>query len=258
MPDTNLQDKELTNKARQQLAPNGVLRAALNLSNFLLVSGKGDDGSYKGVAPDMAAAIAAKLGVDLKQVPYATPSEVSAAANSGVWDISLIGSERARAKMIAFASPYVEIEAGYMVPPGSKLQHCDEVDKAGTRIAVYEGSAYDLWMVANLKNATLVHAKTFDAAFDCFKKDGIEVLASLKEKLLSDREAWPGSRILEGRFMAVQQSIGVTRGNDDAAAFIQQFVEEAKASGAVARLIAVHKVVGLTVSCTATAELRER
>ena len=186
-----MSDASLINKARQQLARDGVLRAALNLSNFLLVCGKGADGQWQGVAPDLASAIASRLGVSLELVAFATPGEVAAAAGSGAWSIALIGAEPERAKTIDFSSPYVEIEAGYLVQQGSKLQHVDEVDKTGTRIAAYQGSAYDLWLTANLKQATLVHAKTFDEAFYRFKNEGIEVLASLKPKLISDQQALP-------------------------------------------------------------------
>lgn len=232
----------------QQLAPSGTLRAALNMSNFLLVSGKTANGEPDGVAREMAQAIAERLGVKLQVVPYPKPGELADAAGTGAWDIGLIGAEPARAEKISFTSAYVEIEATYLVPPGSSLRRADEVDRPGTRIAVLERSAYDLWLVRNIRHATLVHGNSFDGVFDMFREQGLEAMASLKPKLLTDAAKWPGSRILEGNFTAVQQSVGTSRRNTQAAAFLQSFVEEAKAAGWVAQWIAKHGIQGLSVA----------
>lgn len=232
----------------QQLAPTGTLRAGINLGNFLLVTGKSPSGDPEGVAPDMARAIAERLGVKLKLVPFKTPGELADAAERDVWDIGLIGAEPARAEQIAFSAAYVEIEATYLVPAGSKLRTIAEVDRPGIRIAVSARSAYDLWLVRNIRQAQLVHAEGIDAAFDLFVNDKLEALASLRPRLLSDVEKLPGARILDGQFTAVQQAVGTPRTKLAAAAFLRDFVEEAKASGFVAGLIARHHVAGLSVA----------
>ncbi|MDN4018170.1 ABC transporter substrate-binding protein [Zwartia panacis] len=231
-----------------QIAPTGKLRAGINLLNFLLVTGKSADGMPEGVAPDMARAIAEKLGVPLELVPYATPGELADAALDGAWDIGLIGSEPARAEKIDFTAAYVEIEATYLVPAGSTLRHASEVDQPGNRIAVASRSAYDLWLVRNIKHATLMHADGFEATLDLFLTQKLEAMASLKPGLLNDVEKVPGSRILEGKFTAVQQSVGVPKGRTLAAQWLQEFVQQAKASGFVAELIAKHHVKGLSVA----------
>ncbi len=231
-----------------QIAPTGKLRAGINLLNFLLVTGKSADGVPEGVAPDMARAIAEKLGVPLELVPYATPGELADAALDGAWDIGLIGSEPARAEKIDFTAAYVEIEATYLVPAGSTLRHASEVDQPGNRIAVASRSAYDLWLVRNIKHATLMHADGFEATLDLFLTQKLEAMASLKPGLLNDVEKVPGSRILEGKFTAVQQSVGVPKGRTLAAQWLQEFVQQAKASGFVAELIAKHHVKGLSVA----------
>ncbi len=231
-----------------EIAPTGKLRAGINLLNFLLVTGKAADGSPEGVAPDMAYAIAQKLGVELELVPYASPGELADAALDGVWDIGLIGSEPKRAEKIDFTSAYVEIEATYLVPAGSSLRHASEVDQPGHRIAVASRSAYDLWLVRNIKHAKLIHAEGFDATLELFLSQKLEAMASLKPGLLQDVEKIPGSRILEGQFTSVQQSVGVPKGRLEAAKWLQVFVQEAKASGFVAELIAKHQVKGLSVA----------
>lgn len=238
----------LSQEARSQLAPKGVLRAGINLSNFLLVTGRSTLGAPEGVAPDMARAIADQLGVALQLVPFATPGELADAALDDIWDIGLIGSEPARAEKIDFTTAYVEIEATYLVHADSPLRHASEVDQPGNRIAVSARSAYDLWLVRNIKHATLMHAEGFDATLDLFVSQKLEAMASLKPGLLSDVDKIPGSRILEGQFTAVQQSIGVPKGRTEAAQFLQKFVQDAKKSGFVAELIARHHVKGLSVA----------
>jgi polar amino acid transport system substrate-binding protein len=231
-----------------QLAPTGVLRAGINLSNFLLVTGRSPSGEPEGVSPDMARAIAERLGMPVRYVPYPRPGELADAVETNAWDIGLIGAEPQRAQKIAFTAAYAEIEATYLVPPGSPITGLAEVDRPGVRIAVTARAAYDLWLDRNIKAATLLRAESLDGAFELFKAERLEALAGLRPRLLADAEALPGSRILEGKFTAVQQAIGTSRGNDAAAAFLREFVEEAKASGLVARLIEKHKVRGLSVA----------
>jgi polar amino acid transport system substrate-binding protein len=238
----------MNDKVKSELAPAGVLRAALNLSNFLLVSGKTAAGESTGVAPDMAAEIARRLGVPVTYVPYKTPGELADAADTGAWDIGLIGAEPQRAEKIAFTPAYVEIEATYLVPAGSPIRTLAEVDKAGVRISVTGRSAYGLWLDRHIAHATLVRTGTLDSAYERFVSDKLEVLAGLKPRLLSDIEKLPGARILDGKFTAVQQAIGTARKNTAAAEFLRAFVKETKASGFVQSLIDKHGVRGLSVA----------
>ena len=232
-----------------ELAPTGVLRAGINMSNFLLVTGKAANGDPQGVSPDMAAEIARRLGVPLKLVPFKSPGELADVAGKGEWDIGLIGAEPQRAETIAFTPAYVEIEATYLVPAGSPIKSIAEVDRPGVRIAVTGRSAYGLWLDRNIKNAELVRSDTLDSALDQFARDKLDALAGLRPRLLTDVEKLPGARILDGQFSAVQQAVGTARKNVKGAEFLHKVVEEAKASGLVAKLIERHKVVGrLTVA----------
>ena len=235
-------------KVRNELAPTGVLRAGINLSNFLLVTGRSDKGDPVGVAPDMAQAIADRLGVPAQLIPFKSPGELADQAGKDIWDIGLIGAEPQRAEKISFTAAYVEIEATYMVPAGSPIASIADVDRKGVRIAVSARSAYDLWLENNIRNATLVRVSGLDAAFQTFLADKLDVLAGLRPGLLKDVEKAPGLKILEGKFTAVQQAVGTARPNSAGAAFLADFVEEAKKSGLVARLIERHKVKGLSVA----------
>src|SRR6202022_496139 len=213
-----------------ELAPTGVLRAAINMGNFLLVTGKSPSGDPEGVAPDMAREIATRLGVPVKYVPYARPGEIAA--------------EPQRAAVINFTAAYCEIEATYLVPEGSPIRSTPEVDQPGKRIAVTARSAYGLWLENNVKKAQLLQFDSADAALKQFDSEKMDAYAGLRPGLLAGAQARPGSRILDGQFTAVQQAVGTARKNTAGAAFLRDFVEEAKRSGLVARLIERHSVVG--------------
>ncbi len=227
-----------------ELAPHGVLRAAINMGNFLLVTGKMPNGDPDGCSPDMARAIAASLGVPVQFVPYAKPGELADDVDNDKWDIGNIGAEPARAEKIDFTAAYVEIEATYLVPAGSPITSIAQVDVKGNRIAVTARSAYDLWLERNIHHATLVRGNSQAAVIEMFQKEKMEALAGLRPGLIGDVEKMPGSRILDGQFTAVQQAIGTAKKNAAGFAYLKKFVEDAKKSGAVAELIKKHGTVG--------------
>ncbi len=233
---------------REILAPSGTLRAGINLSNFLLVSSRTANGDPAGVSPDMAAAIAGNLGLPLSFVTYASPGLLADAAGRDEWDIALIGAEPQRAEVISFTPAYAEIEATYLVQPGSSAERVEDLDKPGKRIAVTDRTAYGLWLDRNITHAELVRSATFDDSLADFRNRGLDALAGIRPRLIADEKAVPGSRILSGRFMAVQQAIGAPKAKSAAIKALTRFVEQAKASGLVGALIEKHGVQGLSVA----------
>ncbi|GMU39851.1 MAG: hypothetical protein AMXMBFR23_07170 [Chloroflexota bacterium] len=234
----------MLDEARAELAPEGVLRAGVNMGNFLLVTGRTAEDDPDGVSPDMARAIAARLGVPVQLVPFASPGVLADAVGTGAWDIALIGAEPQRAEQIEFTAAYAEIEATYLVPAGSSIRSVDEVDRPGVRVAVSARAAYGLWLERNLRHATLIATDTPGEAMERFVAEGLDALASLRPGLLEDVQRLPGARVLDGHFATVQQAVGTAKANRAGAAFLRAFVEEAKASGLVGRLIEQHGVTG--------------
>jgi len=231
------------------LAPTGTLRAAINLSNFLLVTGRGEDGNPEGVSPDMAKTLADQLGVGIELLRYKAPAQIADSGDAGEWDIGNIGAAPARAKTIRFTAAYCEIEATYLVPADSDISSIDEVDQPGRRIASAARAAYDVWLEANLQHAELVSSPGLDGAVDTFVSEKCDALAGLRPGLIKTIEQFPGSRMLDGQFTAVQQAMGTPRDRDDAGIeYLVSFVEAAKASDLVAELIAKHGVEGLSVA----------
>ncbi len=234
----------MTEDARSELTRPGTLRAGINLGNILLVTGTGPKGEPQGVAPDMAAAIAERLGVGVSYVTYATPGELADAVERDEWDIGLIAAEPKRAEQIAFCEPYVEIEATYLVPKDSPLQSIVDVDRPGVRIAVSDRAAYDLYLSRTLKHAELHRAQGLPGAFKLFVDEKLDALAGLVPALQENAENLPGSRVLDGRYTSVRQAIGTRPECSALNAVVAEFTAEAKASGLVAELIEKHGVTG--------------
>jgi polar amino acid transport system substrate-binding protein len=181
-------------------------------------------------------------------VTYPSPGELADAAARDEWDIALVGAEPQRAEVIAFTPAYTEIEATYLIPAGSQVRSIADVDVPGIRIAVTHRTAYDLWLDRNIQQAELVRTPTIDAALAAFVEQKLDVLAGLRPRLMADAAKLPGSSILEGRFMAVQQAVGTPRAKEEAVGYLTRFVTAARESGFVADLIRKHGVQGLSVA----------
>jgi polar amino acid transport system substrate-binding protein len=235
-------------KAKSELTPTGTLRVGVNLGNFLLVNKDPATGELRGVVPDLAQELARRLGATVELISYPGAGQVADAAASGAWDVGFIGAEPARATEIAFTLAYLEIPATYLVPAGSPIKTIADVDRPGVRIAVAARSAYDLYLSRHVKHAQLVRAEGLPASFDLFVAEKLEVLAGLLPRLVTETLRLPGSRILEGRFTAVQQAIGTPKARSAAAVYLSEFVADIKASGLVARLIERHGAKGVSVA----------
>ena len=225
-----------------QLAPTGTLRVGINMANMLLVTDREPDGAPVGVAPDMARALAERAGVPVTLHPCPLPGATADALTTGAVDMVLIAQEAERAKTIAFSPAYCEIEATYLVPAGSPIATLEDVDRPGTRIAVADRAAYDLYLSRSLNHAELVRATGLPATVEMFVAEGLDVLAGLRPALIENAASIPGARILDGSYTTILQSIGIAHERPEAADFVAQFCREAIASGFVADLLARHGV----------------
>ncbi|CAE6949033.1 unnamed protein product [Symbiodinium natans] len=220
-----------------EMAPAGRLRVGINMRNQLLVTGRTAGGEPEGLAPSMAAAFADRIGVPVEFIPYDSPAKLADDAALDKWDVAMIGADPARAAYVDFTAPYCQIEATYAVASDSKLTQCSDVDVEGIRIAGCSGAAYVLWLERNIKNAKLVKADGHDATYDIFKTEKLEALAGLRSKLTKDLVKLPGTRMLPGKFMAVEQAACTKKGRNKGFEELSKFIEEAKQSGMVLQLM---------------------
>ena len=239
---------DISTAVRAELAPTGKLRVGINYGNFILVTKDPATGESSGAAIDLMRDIALRLGVPVEIVAYDSPAVMGDAAPNNVWDIAFLGSDPKRAMFMDFTPAYLEIDASYLVSGAAPFQSAAEVDRDGVRIAAQARANYELFLSRNLKHAQLISTHKRGEDFDLLATGQVDALAGLTQGLLDLAGKLPGSRVLAGRFMGVQQSIAIPKGRDAGLAYLRRVVEEAKASGLVARAIDKLGVRGVSVA----------
>jgi polar amino acid transport system substrate-binding protein len=230
------------------LAPTGVLRASINLGNPIL-AGRDAAGQPAGVSIDLARAFGQRLGLDCALVVFDTAQQSVEAVRGGAADVGFFAIDPQRGQGIRFTAPYVLIEGAYLVRQDSPLRDNAEVDAPGRRVVVGQGSAYDLFLSRELKAASIERAPSSPAVVPTFVAQNADVAAGVKQQLEADAARLGGLRLLPGRFMVIQQAMGLPAGRGEAAqAALSAFVEDMKASGFVAAAMQRHGIQGAAVA----------
>lgn len=230
-------------------APTGVLRASINLGNPILARRHPASGDAEGVSVDLARALAAELGVPVELQVFDTAARSVAAVTAGEADIGFFAIDPQRGEGVRFSAAYVQIEGAYLVREASPLTDNAQVDRAGTTVMVGQGSAYDLFLTRELKAATLLRAPSSPAVVDAFLAEQADVAAGVKQQLQADAARLGGLRLLPGRFMVIEQAMGVQASRGEATQqTLRDFVERMKASGFVAQALQRHQIKGAVVA----------
>jgi polar amino acid transport system substrate-binding protein len=231
-----------------EIAPAGRLRAGINYGNVILASREPASGELRGLHVDLARELGRRLGVPVDLQGRAAAGTLVEELKAGALDVALLSFEPSRAGEIEYSPAYLEVDATYLVPPGSLSCTVEDVDRDGSRIAIAARSAYEFFLNHNLRHAKLVSAPSTHAAFELFAAEKLDALVGLRPRLVVDAEMMPGSRIVDGRFMLVEQAVASSKGRKAGAQYIREFIEDAKASGLVARAIESNRVRGVTVA----------
>lgn len=233
---------------RSAFTPAGKLRAAINLGNPILAH-LDAAGNAAGVSVDLATELARTLGAGLELVVVDAAGKSVDVVAGGQADIGFFAIDPLRSEHIAFTAAYVLIEGCYLVKQDSPLRANDEVDRAGHRVVAGQGSAYDLYLTRTLRHARILRSPTSPTVVDTFVAQGAEAAAGVRQQLEADARRLGGLRLLDGRFMVIQQAMGAPKSRGaDAAAFLARFVEDMKAGGFVAAALQRHGVDGASVA----------
>lgn len=222
----------------RELAPQGVLRAALNLGNSVLVQRAADGGEPRGVTPELAHELARRLQVQLTLVTYDGAGKVVDAAARNEWDVAFLAIDPKRGEEILFTPAYVHIEGAYVVPAGSPIRTLAEVDQPGRRIGVGRNSAYDLFLTRTLKHAELVRVDEAKEAYAMVERGELHAAGGVRQMMQRTLGDKPGLKILPENFMVIEQAMCTPRGRTAAHGYLTTFIEEMKASGFVADAVA--------------------
>ena len=234
--------------AVSSLAPRGTLRAAINLGNPVLAQRDAAGGALRGASVELTRELGRRLGVPIELVPYDAAGKVFDALQADAWDVAFLAIDPKRAAGIAFTRPYVLIEGAYLVPQSSQIAANADVDREGVRVVVGAGSAYDLYLSRELKKARIFRAPTSPAVTDMMVAEQLDVAAGVRQQLEADAKRIPGMRLIDGRFMVIQQAMATPKGRTAGARFLGAFVEEMKASGFVARALTRNRVEGVSIA----------
>ena len=230
-----------------ELAPTGKLRAAINFGNPILAL-RNPDGTPRGVSVDLANELGRRIGVPVELITFTSAGNSVDAVTKGAVDIGFVAIDPVRGAGMYQTAPYVVIEGAYLVKNASPMTRNEDVDKTGVRIVVGNASAYDLHLTRELKNAKLVKAPTSPAVTDVFLAQNLEVAAGVKQQLEADARRVGDVRLLPGRFMVINQAMGLPKGRDAAAKYVEAFIGEMKASGFVAAALQRHGIEGAAVA----------
>ena len=234
--------------ALSDLAPTGILRAAINFGNPVLAGKDASTGAPSGISVDLARELALRLGVAVDVVPYDSAGKVVAGITANAWDVCFLAIDPLRAADIAFTAAYAVIKGVYVVAADSEIKANADVDRPGTRVGVVVGSAYDLFLTRELKHASLARAGSPDGVMELWTAGQLDAIAGVKQQLDAHVVRTPGLRMLAGQFMAINQAMGTPRGREAGAVYLRGFVDEMKSSGFIARAFANNNITGAVMA----------
>ena len=226
----------------KKIAPTGVLRVGVNMSNFLLVNSKDKLGVIDGVSPGIGKKLAKELNISFEIVQFANPGLLADAVDNNEWDIGNIASEKERGKTIDFSDPYVNIDANFLFREEDNFKNNNDIDQSGIKIAVFERSAYDLWLTENFKKAELIRVNSIEESHNLFKENKVNILAGLKPKLIEEMKKNNNYEMIQSPFTYIKQSIGIKKGNPEVLDFINKFISNNIKEGYIKSLLKQHNV----------------
>ena len=219
------------------IVQSGALRVGLGLGSLTTATRNPATGEVKGPALELGRALAARIGIPFVPVEYPRPGAVIDGLRGNAWDISILIVDPVRAEQVDFSNPFMQSDLTYLVAAGSTIQAAADADRQGIHIAVARGDTSDLYLTRALKRAELVRTDSIAAAVELLRTGGANAVALNRPSLISQSATLPGSRVLSDGFADIYSAMAVPKGHDGRLAYINEFIEDAKVSGLVNRMI---------------------
>jgi polar amino acid transport system substrate-binding protein len=188
-------------------------------------------GDKAGLALDLGHALGKRLGVPVQVVEFARLALVLDALKAGQIDFTFTNATPLRAKDVDFTPPLVQLELGYLVPIASNINQIADVDQAGVRVGVSQGSSSQGVLSQAYKFATIVPAASISQAQDMLLARKVEAFATNKGILFEMLDGLPGHKVLDGRWGLENLAIAVPQGRSIAMPYLQQFAQQVRSNG---------------------------
>ena len=244
----NTQAQTVTSELVKEIAPTGTLRVGINLGNPILAGWDESSQQPIGVSVDLARELTHRLNLPIQLTTFKTAGNTVEAIKKGELDLVFVAIDPLRGQEIAYSSAYVQIEGAYMVQNHSTIEKNEDVDKKDIRIVVGKGSAYDLFLTREIKHATLIRSQSSQSVLDDFIQERYEVAAGVKQQLEMDAQRYNNLRMLPGRFMVINQAMGIPHQRPNALTYIQNFIVNMKKSGFIEQALKRHHIEGAQVA----------
>ncbi len=243
--------KTIDSSTLSSFAPTATLRVGINLGNPILANEEPNTKRLYGVTIDIANEIGKRISLPVQLTPFKTAGATVDAVKAGEIDLVFVAIDPVRGADISYTPAYIQIEGAYMVKADSTINNNEEVDAVGNEIVVGKGSAYDLHLSREIKNATLLRAASSQAVVDDFMSGQGNVAAGVKQQLESDAKRYEGLRMLPGRFMVINQAIGIPKARthyEGTTTYLSHVINELKQSGFIADAMKRHNIQGAKVA----------
>jgi polar amino acid transport system substrate-binding protein len=235
------------------LAAAGAIRLALFLPQYA-EDAAGIRGIGTGfIAIEIVGVLAARLGIVARIIKYPSPKDAVAGLQDGACDVAFLGVEPSRVAVVDFSPTLFQFDYSLLVPVGSPIGSFEDADRAGRRIGLVDGHASALALRRIIKQAELIGVELPESAFDLLRDRKVDAVAFPRDQLVEFAGRLPGARVLAQGYGVNRVAMAVQKGRSEWRAYFSEFVEDAKASGLVARIIARGALRGFQVAAAESA-----
>ncbi|MDD6735140.1 MAG: basic amino acid ABC transporter substrate-binding protein [Clostridiales bacterium] len=196
-----------------------------------------------GIDAEVAAAIADKLGMELKIVDTAFDSIIPA-IQAKKYDIGMAGMtvNDERLEQVNFSQPYAKGVQVVIVKEDSDITDVDDLFAEGSKhnVGVQTGTTGDIYTTEDIESADLGTVSRFNKgadAVEALKIDKVDCVVIDNEPAKAFVEKNPGLKILDTAYADEDYAIAVAKDNTELLDKINSALDELKADGTFQKIV---------------------